>query len=169
MPLNQIKKYNELLDITGMSLQQRTTSLKNIFDRDITLDSKNFKFRTKQITPTPLDGEITMDTLFRHLTTVIIDKNSRRREYDVHRSQRLHWVKHHTKETRKDKMLAYSTKEPNGFRTYIYDIEEKYVIVLEPLRRKNEYYLLTAYYVRGKDAKRNKFEKKYKRRFEELL
>ena len=43
-----------------------------------------------------------------------------------------------------------------------------YVIVLEPLRE-NEYYLLTAFYVRGKDAKRKKYEKKYKRRLSDLL
>jgi hypothetical protein len=39
--------------------------------------------------------------------------------------------------------------------------------VLEPKENKNEYFLLTAYYLRG----RNKFkiEKKYKRRLKELL
>lgn len=169
MPFNQIKKYASLLDITGMSPHERTISLKNIFNRDITQDYVNFKFKTKQITPTPLDGEITMDTLFRHLTTVIVDKKTRKREFDVHRSQRLHWIKYHIQETKKVNMLIYSTKEPNGYRTYIYDINEKYVIVLEPLRKREEYYLLTAYYVRGKDAKRNKFEKKYRRRLGELL
>ena len=66
-------------------------------------------------------------------------------------------------------MLIFSVKEPNGNRTYIYDIDENYVIVLEPLREKNEYYLLTAFYVRGKDAKRKKYEKKYKRRLSDLL
>lgn len=168
MPFNQLKRYNDLLDITGMSTQNRNTSLRGVFDRDITNNS-NFKFRTKQITPTPLDGQITMDTLFRHLTTVMVDKKTRAREYDVHRSQRLHWVKYHISETKKDNMLVYSVKEPDGNRTYIYDKDEKYVIVFEPLRNRDEYYLLSAYYVRGKDAKRNKFEKKYKRRLAELL
>ncbi|WP_299047638.1 hypothetical protein [uncultured Polaribacter sp.] len=168
MPFNQLKRYNDLLDITGMSPHNRNISLRGVFDRDIT-NNTNFKFRTKQITPTPLDGEITMDTLFRHLTTVMVNKKTRAREYDVHRSQRLHWVKYHIEEKKKDNMLVYSVKEPDGNRTYVYDKDEKYVIVLEPLRNKNEYYLLSAYYVRGKDAKRNKFEKKYKRRLPEVL
>jgi hypothetical protein len=168
MPFNQLKKYNALLDIAGMSPHNSTLSLRAVFDRDIT-NNANFKFRTKQITPTPLDGLITMDTLFRHLTTVTIDEKTRAREYDVHRSQRLHWVKYHIDEKKKDNVLVYSIKEPKGNRTYIYDKDEKYVIVLEPLRNKEEYYLLSAYYVRGKDEKRNKFEKKYKRRLVELL
>ena len=56
MPLNQLKKYNDLLDINGMSPLQRKTSLKGIFNRDIT-NNCNFKFRKKQITPTPKDGK----------------------------------------------------------------------------------------------------------------
>ncbi|TXD48673.1 hypothetical protein [Polaribacter sp. IC073] len=168
MPFNQLKKYNDLLDITGMSPHNRNTSLRGVFDRDIT-NNANFKFRAKQITPTPLDGLITMDTLFRHLTTVTIDEKTKAREYDVHRSQRLHWVKYHIDEKKNDNVLVYSIKEPKGNRTYIYDKNEKYVIVLEPLRNKDEYYLLSAYYVRGKDEKRSKFEKKYKRRLTELL
>jgi len=168
MPFNQLKRYNDLLDITGMSPHHRNTSLRGVFDRDIT-NNTNFKFRTKQITPTPLNGQITMDTLFRHLTTVMVDKKTRARAYDVYRSQRLHWVKYHIEEKKKENMLVYSVKEPIGNRTYVYNKDEKYVVVLEPLRNKDEYYLLSAYYVRGKDAKRNKFEKKYKRRLAELL
>lgn len=168
MPFNQLKKYNALLDIAGMSPHNRNVSLRGVFNRDIT-NNANFKFRTKQITPTPKDGQITMDTLFTHLTKVMVDKKTRAREYDVHRSQRLHWVKYHVEERKKVNMLVYSTKEPEGYRTYIYDRDEMYVIVLEPLRNKDEYYLLSAYYVRGKDAKRNKFISKYKRRLPELL
>lgn len=66
-------------------------------------------------------------------------------------------------------MLIFSVKEPEGFRTYIYDKDEKYVIILEPLRNKNEYYLLTAYYLSGKDSKRDKIVKKYNRRLDEIL
>lgn len=168
MPFNLLKRYNELLDITGMSPNSRNVSLRGVFDRDITSNA-NFKFKTKHITPTPLDGEIKMETLYHHLTTVIVDEKTRKREYDMHRSQRLHWVKYHIDEKKKDNILVYSVKEPDGNRTYIYDRDEKYVVVLEPLRNKDEYYLLSAYYVRGKDAKRNKFEKKYKRRLTELL
>jgi hypothetical protein len=65
-------------------------------------------------------------------------------------------------------MLIFSVKEPDGIRTYIYDKDEQYVIVLEPLRKLSEYYLLSAYYVRGKDAAKDKFEKKYKRKLDKL-
>lgn len=168
MPFNILKKYNALLEINGMAPQDRKISLKGIFDRDIT-DNQNFCFRGKQITPTPKDGEIKMETLYSHLTTVIIDKKTRRREFDMNRSRRLHWVKYHIEERKDDNMLIFSVKEPEGNRTYIYDKDENYVVVLEPLRKKEEYYLLSAYYVMGKDAKRNKFAKKYKRRLPELL
>lgn len=65
-------------------------------------------------------------------------------------------------------MLLFSVKEPEGIRTYYYDVDEKYVIVLEPLRSGDAYYLLSAYYIRGKDAQRNNIENKYKRRLKEL-
>ena len=56
-----------------------------------------------------------------------------------------------------------------GKRTYIWDKDEDYIIVLEPLRNKDEYYLLTAYYTEGKDKARNKMAKKWKRRIKEDL
>lgn len=168
MPLNQLKKYNQLLELVAYTSQQRTKSLQGIFERDIR-DNSFFKFKGKQIFPTPKNGEIKISTLFTHLTTVIVDKKTRKREFDMDRSVRLHWIKYHIDESKRDDMLIFSVEEPEGYRTYIYDIEEKYVIVLEPLRKIDAYYLLTAYYVKGKDAKRNKFMKKYKRRLNELL
>ena len=48
------------------------------------------------------------------------------------------------------------------------DKDEKYVIVLEPLHYKDEYFLLTAYHLEGKDAARDKMVKKYKRRMPDL-
>jgi len=59
-------------------------------------------------------------------------------------------------------MPVFSAKDKGGIRTYIYDQTEHYVMVLEPLRKINEYYLLTAYHLKGKDNK--KIENKYKRR-----
>lgn len=139
-----------------------------VFNRDIK-NNQSFRFQGKQLNPTTKDGEIPMNTLFTHLTTQIIDQKAREREFEIHRSRRLHWVKHHIDERKKDNMLVFSVKEPEGLRTYILDKDENYVIVLEPLREKNEYYLLTAFIVRGKDAKRNKFGKKYARRLPETL
>lgn len=161
MPLNQIKRYNTLLDISGLSEANRKISLRAIFDRDIT-NNTNFSFRNKRIQPTPKDGELKLDTLYTHLTTTITDYKTNKREFDIHRSNRLHWVKYHLNEKKNDGMLVFSAKDKGGIRTYIYDVNEKYVIVLEPLRKINEYYLLTAYHLRGKNE--NKIQNKYKKR-----
>ncbi len=168
MTLNLLKKYNQLLELEAFNEQQRKEYLLGIFNRDIK-DNQNFSFRYKSIHPTPIDGEIKMEMLFTHLTTVIVDKETKKREFDIHRSVRLHWIRYHIEEKKKDNMLVLSVKEPKGMRTYIYDKDEKYVIILEPKRNLSEYYLLTAYYLRGRDAKRNKILKKYRRRLKEVL
>jgi len=163
MPHNLLKVYNQLLDILAYSPAQRELSLKRIFNRDIT-NNHNFCFRKKRINPTPADGEDTMERLFRHLTTVIVDKSTNKREFDIQRSIRLHWIKYHIDENKKDNVLVFSVQEKEGIRTYIYDKDEQYVIILEPMRIKDEYYLLTAYYLEGKDRARDKMMKKYNRR-----
>jgi hypothetical protein len=168
MPLNLLKKYNQLLDIVSMNEYQRKISLKSIFDRDIT-SNLNFAFQTKKINPTPADGQNSMERLFTHLTTVITDKTTNKREFDLARSVRLHWLKFHINESKKDNMFVFSVAEPDGTRTYIYDRDEEYVIILEPMRKKNEYYLLTAYYLEGKDKVREKMMKKYKRRLPNVV
>ena len=155
MPLNLIKTYNDLLELAALSEQQRSKSLRGVFDRDIT-NNPDFAFRKKKLNPTPADGQESMDRLFTHLTTVVTDNATRKREYDRERSTRLHWIKYHVEENKKDNMLVFSVKEPEGIRTYIYDKDEKYAIVLEPLHHKNEYFLLTAYHLQGKDAARVK-------------
>lgn len=168
MPLNLLLRYNSLLDISGMSVAQRDVSLRGVFDRDIT-NNQNFTFKNKQVTPTPADGAIEMDILFRHLTTVIVDDGTRRRDFDIHRSQRLHWVRYHIEQRNPAKILIFTVKEPEGNRTYIYDQDEKYVIVLEPKYGNTIYFLLTAYHLRGRDEKRDKILKKYKRRLDVIL
>lgn len=167
MPHNLMKAYNELLDLTAYSESQRNESLKRIFNRDIAGNS-DFSFKTKKINPTSAEGEDTMERFFRHLTTKITEKSINKREFDMSRSRRLHWIKYHVEELKKDNMKVFSVQEPQGIRTYIYDMDEHYVIILEPLRNKDEYYLLTAYYLEGKDAARNKMDKKYGRRLDVL-
>lgn len=167
MPFNLLKKYNALLEIFAFNNEQRRVSLKAVFDRDIT-NNPCFQFKCKQISPTPTDGVIKMETLFTHLTTEIVDKVTRKRAFELQRSIRLHWVKFHIDECKSENMLHFSVNEPEGIRTYIYDKDEKYVVVLEPLRNSTGYYLLSAYYVQGKDAQRDKFIKKYKRKLNEL-
>jgi hypothetical protein len=167
MPFNLLKTYNQLLELAGFNEHQRRQSLMGIFDRDFT-NNPNLRFRNIQITPTPQDGAIEMATLFTHLTTVIVDKATRAREFDIHRSLRLHWVRFHIDCRKQEGMLHFSVKEPEGIRTYIYDISEKYVVVLEPKPAQNVYFLLTAYHLQGKDSQRDKILRKYKRRLNEI-
>lgn len=165
MPLNKLKKYNDLLELAYLSESQRTASLKGIFIRDIA-DNKGFSFQGKNIYPTPREnGEIEMQNLFNHLTRKK-EHNDREnhRVFDMSRSQRLHWIRFHIEEQKKDDMLVFSVDEPEGIRTYIYDIAEQYVIVLEPSRAHDSYYLLAAYHLEGRDAKRNKIIAKYRKR-----
>lgn len=168
MPLNLIKTYNQLLDIQGLSEHQRTTSLKGVFDRDFT-NRQPIHFNGRQVIPCPQDGAIEMATLFRHLTTIKIDYQTNQREFDIERSKRLHWARYHIDGKKAINMMLFTVKEPEGLRTYLYDEDEKYVIVLEPRVNKNVYFLLSAHYIQGKDAQRDKMKKKYKRRLNDIL
>ena len=164
MPLNLTKKYNELLDILGMPERDRTASLRAVFNRDIQ-NNPAFSFMGKPIYPTPKeDGMVAMDNLFNHLTRKEVDKEERHREFDYQRSARLHWINHHVRQSKKERMLYFSAEDSRCVRTYIYDMDEKYVIVLEPRRNGRSYYLLTAYHLEGKDAARNKIVNKYRKR-----
>lgn len=168
MPFNLLKKYNELLELGALNEFQRKQSLIRLFDRDFT-NNPNLSFKGKAITPTPIDGDIKMSTLFTHLTTEVVDRATKKREFDRYRSVRLHWVRFHIDCQKKDDVIHFSVKEPEGIRTYIYDITEKYVVILEPLRNIDAYYLITAYHLSGKDAKRDKILKKHKRRLKDTI
>ena len=114
MPLNLIKKYPELLDIVSLSERDRIKSLKGIFKRDIE-DNEDFSFRTKIIRPIAKEGQASMDTLFHHLTTrKMVDNKGNKlktRSFDIHRSQRLHWIKFHTEEQKQEKVNIFSCLE----------------------------------------------------------
>ena len=170
MPLNQTKKYPELLDILSLSEKERTLSLQMIFKRDIE-ENPNLNFRSKKIRP--IKGEEPeMQLLFRHLTTEEIEVNEEgstycKRVFEKERSQRLHWIRYHLEEHKKDNIEIFSVKTRDQkkrqdiIRTYIYDKEQKYVIVLEPQRNLHDYYLLTAYYL-NKDYGEESINKKLK-------
>mgnify|MGYP000168437366 CR=1 FL=1 len=164
MTFNLTKKYNDLLDIMGLPEVQRIESLRRIFNRDIQ-NNPHFTFNNKPIYPTPREnGSIAMENLFNHLTRKEVNKEIHHREFDMSRSQRLHWIRHHTEQHKQNNMLYFSVAEPHHLRTYIYDMDEKYVIVLEPQRNGAAYYLLTAYHLEGKDAAKDKIINKYNRR-----
>ncbi len=165
MALNLLKKYNELLELAFLSEKERIASLTGIFNRDIT-NNPRFFFQNKPIYPTPREnGEASMQNLFNHLTRKTeVGDAEKHRTFDMSCSQRLHCIRYHIDQNKKDDMLVFSVEEPNSIRTYIYDKTEKYVIVLEPSRKHDSYYLLTAYHLEGKDDKRNKILAKYKKR-----
>lgn len=168
MPLNLIKNYNELLEIGPLTRAQRHISLYGVFTRDF-IQNTPLTFLNKVITPTPQDGVATMDTLYHHLTTQKEVSDKPARIFDFKRSERLHWVRFHLNFQKREGILHFSVKEKEGLRTYIYDVDEQYVVVLEPLRDYNEYYLLSAYKLEGKDRKRDKILRKYRRRLDQLL
>lgn len=67
--------------------------MKGIFNRDIK-NNTSFCFRSKQINPHSVETD-SMELLFNHLTTEIIDKKTRKRNFESERSKRLHWIKYH--------------------------------------------------------------------------
>lgn len=176
MPFNLLKKYPDLLDIAHLPEPERIKSLQGIFKRDIE-NNPNLSFRSKNIRP--IKGEEPgMQLLFRHLTTEVIEeidesgKRYNRRLFEIDRSRRLHWVKVHIEEVPKEKIEVFSTEErDNGksvFRTYIYNVTYKYVVVLEPQRSKTDYYLLSAYHL-NRSYGEKMMNKKMKSKLTELL
>ena len=174
MPLNLIKTYPQLLEIAHMNEYQRNQSLQGVFNRDF-VDNANLKFKDKQIRPTKQDGEPPMQTLFRHLTTRE-DKDGKgkklgSRSFEMARSVRLHWIKHHINELKKGNVEVFSYEDridrKDVIRTYIYDIDQEYVIILEPQRSGTDYYLLTAYHLNEPGGKKQ-IEKKRKKKLDEV-
>lgn len=178
MALNQSKVYNNFLEISFMSEVERNKSLKKIFDRDIA-NNPSFHFQGKVIRPLKVDGNINLEILFKHLTCEskeILDEAGRkvksRGDFEIERSKRLHWLWFHIQQSNKDIIDVFSFEDringKNVVRTYIYDLEEKYVVILEPQRSKRDYYLLTAYHLTNEKKGINQIEKKRKRRLPEI-
>ncbi len=178
MPTNLLKKYPELLEIMHLSENQRTESLRNIFNRDIE-NNPDFKFRTKQIRPVFIDGAATMGNLFNHLTREEIEEvkpdgtKFTKRIFEKDRSMRLHWIKFHIEEHKKDNVEIFSVIERDFKKrkdvtiTYIYDLEQQYVIVLEPQNSGRDYYLLSAYYL-NRDYGTKKMKKKLNKKLPDV-
>ncbi|MEN5193412.1 hypothetical protein [Sphingobacterium faecium] len=176
MATNLLKKYNGFLDLTHLNEASRTISLRGVFDRDIA-NNTAFVFRQKIIRPLKKEGEVDMDTLFGHLTRKTEDMINpsgetvkSRNIFDIDRSKRLHWIWHHIQENVPTVLIFSSQERKDGkdvIRTYIFDIDEHYVIVLQPQRSTFDYYLLSAYYLNEEWARRN-MKKKWKRRISTL-
>ena len=153
---NILKIYPELLDIVGLTEKERHHDLQIIFKRDIE-DNHEFAFRSWRIYPIKAQGEADMGRLFKHLTCeeiIVEDKDGQKypkRVFEVARSQRLHWIKHHVNEKTPLNIDVFTVEERDSKKrkvkkTYIYDKVEKYVIVLEQ-QRTPAFYLLTAYHL----------------------
>lgn len=178
MPTNLLRKYPELLEIMHLTENQRTLSLRRIFSRDIE-NNPNFRFRTKQIRPILIDGAATIGNLFNHLTREEIEVENpdgtkyNMRVFEKDRSMRLHWIKFHMDECKKHKVEVFSIierdlkKRKDVTITYIYDLEQQYVIALEPQNSGEDYYLLSAHYL-NRDYGRKKMEKKLKKKLIEV-
>jgi hypothetical protein len=175
MPLNQIKTYPQLLDLGQFNEKQRNESLKGIFRRDIE-NNQNFKFQTKPIRPIKKEGHVSMEILFHHLTTREDrdekEKKTGTRSFEMARSQRLHWIKYHVDGMRTQNIDIFSYEdrlEGRGdvIRTYIYDMDQEYVIILEPQRSNIDYFLITAYFLNEPGGKKQ-IVKKQKKKMNEL-
>lgn len=171
MPLNLIKVYPQLLELAQLGQVNMITSLKGVF-RNTIEENASFKFQDKQIRPIKRDeGQSAMEVLFRHLTTVDdVDLKGNKigtRSFEMARSQRLHWIKFHIDENKKENIEIFSFEDRISgrsiVRTYIYDTEQEYVVILEPQRSGLDYYLLTAYHLNQPGGKKqivNKLKKK---------
>ncbi len=178
MIFNLTKKYPDLLDILGLNEYQRKEILRKIFDRDIT-DKVPFQFRAKNIRPTKKDGQVDLDTVLHHLTSheIEVEENGRKfskRVYESDRSQRLHWLRPHVDEEIDASIEVFSAterdkkKRKDVTRTYIYNKDEKYVVVLEPQRSDTDYYLLTAYHL-NKPYSEKQMKKKMQKRLTQIV
>ena len=159
MPFNLLKNYPELLELGSLDFTEKEKSLKRVFNRDINNDAGLF-FHSKKIRPTKGDGD-PMDILFIHLTTESVKtiqegKEVKKRFFDEDRSKRMHWIKYHIDENKKKNMEIFSIEERrngnNIIRTYLYDVDQQYIIVLEPQNSGKDYYLITAYFLNRKEG-----------------
>lgn len=169
---NIIKKYPELLELAGLSERDRDRDLYSIFRRDIE-DNNEFSFRGWRIYPIKTDGEVDMGRLFKHLTCEEVKVKNEdgttypKRIFEMARSQRLHWIKHHVKECSPHNIDVFTIEEKDNKKrkvkkTYIFDHAENYVVVLEQ-QRSDAFYLLTAYHL-NKEYGLKALEKKMKKR-----
>lgn len=166
MPLNLIKKYPELLDLSGAE-DDNLRSLRGVFRRDVE-DNINFRFREERIYPLKSSGIIDMDRLFDHLTHKTSEQEGvkHRNIFDKARSERLHWLRTHIEDkVVPDEVEVFTlierAKGKDTTRTYLWNRAKRYVVVLEH-QRNGGYYLLTAYYLSEEWGEDN-MQKKLKR------
>lgn len=179
MPINLIKQYPELLELVG-SLYDMRASLRRIYVRDVE-DNPDFKFRGIPIHPIKAEeGQLEMVMTFAHLTTREYEQSDEngsplppKREFDIKRSRRLHWINHHVHERTPENIQVFTViewdkkKHQDVTHTYIYDMVGKYVIVFDR-RQQKDFRLLTAYYLDEPYAEKM-MKKKMKKKLTDVL
>ncbi|MFV8280613.1 hypothetical protein ACNKXS_03665 [Christiangramia marina] len=175
MAFNLVKKYDSFLEIGHFTEQERSRILRQIFDRDIA-DNEDFSFHNKIIRPLKKEDVFDVDSLFKHLTFRSEEykdlngrKLKRRNIFDFERSKRLHWILPHIDLKLKNvKIEVFSSKvRKDGkdvIRTFIYNVDKQYVIILEPQRSGLDYYFITAYYLDKKLGGPKSIQKSMKRK-----
>ena len=169
---NLLKQYPDLLELANLDENERKQDLLGIFKRDIE-DNSNFAFRSRLIYPIKSDGEADMGRLFKHLTCeeiIVEDERGNKypkRVFEMNRSQRLHWISHHVREMTPGNLDVFTVEEKDSKKrkvkkTFIYDKQEEYVIVLEQ-QRTSAFYLLSAFHLNRKYGKKM-IAKKMKKR-----
>ncbi|MEH6679434.1 MAG: hypothetical protein V7724_02745 [Sediminicola sp.] len=178
MAINYIKKYKALLELNHFTEWERKQSLQAIFDRDIA-DNENFNFQTKIIRPLKKEDVYDVASLFKHLTyrtEDITDKRGvkikSRDMFDFERSKRLHWILPHIDEKINEEIRIFSSKiRKSGkdvIRTFIHNVAENYIVILEPQRSGLDYYFITAYYLEKKFGGLNMIKNVYKNKLDEV-
>lgn len=178
MAINYIKTYKSLLEINHFNEWDRKISLKAIFDRDIA-NNDSFKFKEKIIRPLKKEDIFDVESLFKHLTYRTEDikdkrgiKIKTRDIFDFERSKRLHWILPHIKENINEEIRTFSCnvrlRGKYVTRTYLHNVTENYVIILEPQRSGLDYYLITAYYLEKKYGGPNTINKLYENKLNEV-
>lgn len=162
MPTNQLVIYNRLLELLHGTPARNIASIRAVFNRDF-VEGPVITFYKLPILPRPTEDSSPIEQLFWHLTTVEVDNRVKKRAFDTNRALRIHWIKHHLI-TRVHNTLYFKVKDEN--RVYILDQDEKYLVVLDPSRAKNAFYLLTAFHLG--DSGFRKVLKKYEKRGEAM-
>ena len=158
MPTNLLITYNNLLELLHRSHNANLASFRGVFNKDFA--DNRVSFRGLPVLPTPEEGVDTMDRQFRHLTTVVVNEQTRKREFETKRAIRLHWIKPHLEERIQANIIFFNV--PDEKKTYILNKTERYVIILESKNNGQFYYLLTAYSLHDSGYKSimNKFERR---------
>ena len=129
--------------------------LKDLFTLKVTFRGKFVELKTH-----PLFND--REDRYFHLTCKNFDKNSKNRQPDLRRSERLCWLKpsletDHAKKCEQDCFLIYERIYHNKNRIFLLNPKDRYFIVLE--ERPSYYLLITAYYI--------DFDKTLERKIEE--